>query len=151
MNGMKDPKDTRSPRQSMGGEQWQRVADSIADLLLLVDREGQILSANRPAFGHKLDGLVGRSVFEVCPEGLREDLRAWLEAVFSGESAPVLLMPREQGGESVRWFATYTGRNDGNALVSIDKRMVHSQPIEIGRREFHDILAAIGDLVKWTG
>lgn len=110
-----DPRDARSPEQSTGREQWQRIADSIADLLLLVDREGQILSANRPAFGHELDGLVGRSVFEVCPEGLREDLRSWLEAVFSGDSAPVLLMPREQGGESVRWFATYTGRQgDGN-------------------------------------
>jgi PAS domain S-box-containing protein len=115
LNGMKDadPRDTHSPEQPTGHEQWQRVADSIADLLLLVDREGQILSANRPAFGHGLDGLVGRSVFEVCPEGLREDLRSWLDAVFSGESAPALLMPREQGGESVRWFATYTGRNDG--------------------------------------
>jgi signal transduction histidine kinase len=106
-----DPRDTRSAEPSTGHEQWQRVADSIADLLLLVDRDGLILSANRPAFGHGLDGLVGRSVFEVCPEGLRGDLRTWLVAVFNGESAPVLLMPREQGGERVRWFATYTGRH----------------------------------------
>ena len=107
-------RDTCSPQQSTGREQWHRVADSIADLLLLLDRDGQILSANRPAFGHALDGLVGRSVFEVCPEGLRDDLRNWLDAVFSGASAPVLLMPREHGGESVRWFATYTGRqSDG--------------------------------------
>jgi PAS domain S-box-containing protein len=92
-----------------GLDLWRSLADAIPDMLLLVDRKGEILYMNHAPPGVKLSQVLGRSALNYVPEGSRAELQDSLRQIFATRSTRW----REQrvihpdGAE--RWYATHTG------------------------------------------
>src|SRR5688572_10592360 len=101
-------------------ERWEQFARSIADVLLLLERDGRILSANRAPFGFAVEAAIGSNVLDYAPRDLRQELRESLDAIFEGEASHVREIPSELPDGSVRWFATHTGvlREYGHAIAA---------------------------------
>jgi len=93
----------------LGSDLWQSIAHAIPDRLLLVDREGKIVYANRARAGGSASGLLGRNALDYVPPGSRVELEESLRQIFEGGAA----RSREQrviyadGAEA--WYATHTG------------------------------------------
>src|SRR3954471_16966522 len=75
------------PPEVSSPEFWQAVADSVPDLLLLVDERGRILHANRVPAGMQPGRVIGASVLDFVPESARNELRESLAAIFRGAPA----------------------------------------------------------------
>ena len=92
-----------------GPDLWQSIAHAIPDMLLLVDRGGKILFANRARAGKAASGLLGRNALDYVPPGSRSELEESLRQVFNGGDA----RSREQrviysdGTEA--WYTMHTG------------------------------------------
>jgi PAS domain S-box-containing protein len=99
---------------------WEEFGQFITDVLLLLERDGRILRANRGPFGFALEDAVGKSVFDYAPTELQAELRESLEAVYNGESPEAREIPSALPDGSVRWFHTHTGllRHGGNELAA---------------------------------
>lgn len=99
-------------------EFWQSFADSVPDMLLLVDHAGTLLYVNRAPAGARKEEVIGRSALDFVPAASRAELRASLVEIFGG--APARL--REQQGVhpdgTIHWYATHTG-------PVIDARVAH--------------------------
>ncbi len=106
---------TRSPLDSP--DFWRAVADSVPDMLLLVDREGTLLYVNHAREGTCVEDVVGQSALDYVPADSRDELRGSLREIFEG--APARL--REQRGVHAdgteRWYATHCGGVRLNAEV----------------------------------
>jgi PAS domain S-box-containing protein len=99
---------------------WEEFGEFITDLLLLLERDGRILRANRGPFGFALKDAVGKSVFDYAPTELQAELRESLEAAYSGESRKAREIPTALPDGSVRWFHTHAGllRHAGAELAA---------------------------------
>jgi len=88
---------------------WRAVADSVPDMLLLVDPAGTLLYVNRPPEGTRREELLGRNALDFVPTESRDELQQSLHEIFGG--APPRL--REQRGVhpdgTERWYTTHTG------------------------------------------
>ena len=63
---------------------WRAVADGLSCLLLLVDRQGTVLHANRWPDAHRVADLAGHSAYDLVPPESRGGLRAALPGIFDG-------------------------------------------------------------------
>ena len=88
---------------------WNTFATAIADVVLLLRSDGEILAANRAPFGFDAVAAIGRNVFDFAPADLRPYLRQSLEGIFAGDTATVREIPTRLPNGSERWFATHTG------------------------------------------
>src|SRR3954469_15976073 len=106
------------PPEVSSPEFWQAVADSVPDLLLLVDERGRILHANRVPTGMQPGRVIGASVLDFVPESARNELRESLAAIFRGAPARRREQQAILGDGIISWFSTHT------SPVTFDGRIV---------------------------
>jgi PAS domain S-box-containing protein len=90
-------------------DSWNTFATAIADVVLLLRPDGEILAANRAPFGFDAVATIGRNVFDFAPADLRPHLRQSLVGIFTGDTATVREIPTQLPNGSEGWFATHTG------------------------------------------
>jgi len=88
---------------------WNTFATAIADVVLLLRSDGEILAANRAPFGFNTVATIGRKVFDFAPADLQPYLRQSLMGIFAGDTATVREIPTRLPNGSERWLATHTG------------------------------------------
>ena len=102
-----------TPTSPMGAELgldlWRSLADAIPDMLLLVDRKGEVLYVNHTPPGVELSQVLGRSALDYVPQGSRSELTDSLRQIFAtgctrGREQRVI---HPDGSE--RWYATHSG------------------------------------------
>jgi len=88
---------------------WRSLADAIPDMLLLVDRKGEILYINHTPAGVELGEVLGRSALDYIPQGSRSELRESLRQIFAtgGTRWREQRVIHPDGTE--RWYATHSG------------------------------------------
>ena len=62
---------------------WQAVCAVASSYILVIDRAGTLLFANRLEQGRALEELLGRNILDFAPPESEQEIRAALEAVFS--------------------------------------------------------------------
>jgi PAS domain S-box-containing protein len=87
---------------------WRCLADTIPDILLLIDKNGSIIYINRGVTGVSREDTLGTSVFRYLPASLEPELRASLEEIFAGAAPRAREIPLDDGSGTVRWFAAHT-------------------------------------------
>jgi protein-histidine pros-kinase len=119
--------------QRKAEQHFRELIDAAPDALLIVDRRGKILEANRPIeelFGHTRAELVGKEIELLVPAAFRDKHRADLAAYLRAPH------PRTKGsGLQLRGV-----RKDGTE-VTVEVRL---RPIEMDAG--HVVVAAIHDL-----
>ena len=92
-----------------GLDLWRSLADAIPDMLLLVDRRGEILYINHTPPGVKLDQVLGRSALNYVPRESRAELQDSLRQIFAtgGTRWREQRVIHPDGTE--RWYAMHTG------------------------------------------
>jgi two-component system, cell cycle sensor histidine kinase and response regulator CckA len=93
----------------LGLDLWRSLADAIPDMLLLVDRKGEILYINHTPPGVALGEVLGRSALDYIPPGSRSELRDSLRQIFAtgGTRWREQRVIHPDGSE--RWYATHSG------------------------------------------
>lgn len=93
----------------LGLDLWRSLADAIPDMLLLVDRKGEILYINHTPTGVALGDVLGRSALDYIPEGSRAELKDSLRQIFAtgGTRWREQRVIHPDGTE--RWYATHSG------------------------------------------
>ena len=93
----------------LGLDLWRSLADAIPDMLLLVDRKGEILYINHTPAGVELGEVLGRSALDYIPQGSRSELRESLRQIFAtgGTRWREQRVIHPDGTE--RWYATHSG------------------------------------------
>ena len=87
---------------------WRAVADSVADLMLLVDEDGTILYANQSLPESPAAAVVGRSAFDFVPHECRDELRRSLGNVFRGAGPSMREQRTVHADGRERWYSTHT-------------------------------------------
>lgn len=94
---------------SWAPDMWRALAAAIPDMLLVVDRNGEILYINHPPPGLTRAQVLGTSALEYVPVGSRKELEESLQQLF----ATGLARAREQRiilpNGSEHWYSTHTG------------------------------------------
>ena len=104
---------------------WRALAAAIPDVLLVVDRKGQILYINHTPAGLTRQQALGSSALDYVPAAAREELRSALEQLFvtgvvrSRELRVVL----PDGAE--RWYSSMSGCH-GRSMKSQIRRSTDS-------------------------
>ena len=78
-----------SRKNQEGKDLLQRVLGAPPDVLLLIDRDGRIVRANRRVeaiFGYRPDELLGASIETLVPARLREQHRVFRESYYASPS-----------------------------------------------------------------
>jgi PAS domain S-box-containing protein len=109
------------------------IADSISDLVVVVDRDGTILHAS-PSFGDAVgkdaDDLVGTDVADLCHGDDRARLR---EAIRNPNPAPTVRYRLETGSSGWAEAESHLSSGTPAGEVVLTTRPVESRP-EIGTR-----------------
>ena len=115
----------------LGLDLWRSLADAIPDMLLLVDRKGEILYVNHTPPGVEVGQILGRSALDYVPPGSRAELKDSLQHIFATGNKRW----REQrvihpdGNE--RWYATHTGpvllENQVSAAIIVARDITESK------------------------
>ncbi len=90
-------------------ERWRAVVTNAPDAILLVDRLGTILFANRPAAGYALEETVGRPFDDFVPEGTRDAARGALLSVLATGAAATYESPATAPNGQTRWIVNRIG------------------------------------------
>ena len=92
-----------------GLDLWRSLADAIPDMLLLVDRRGEILYINHVPTGVALSQVVGRSALNYVPRESRAELQDSLRQIFAtgGTRWREQRVIHPDGTE--RWYTMHTG------------------------------------------
>lgn len=143
---------------------WKAIVTHAPDIIMTVDRRGEILFINRVISGLRVEDVVGRSVYEYIPPEHQDSLRAALEAVLSrGESVGLDHRAAAPGG-TFAWYSSRIGPvvRDGEVVAAtiittdvterkrLEQRILEATEAERERlgRDLHDgvgqILAGIG-------
>jgi PAS domain S-box-containing protein len=128
-------------------ERWRSVVQNAPDIILTVDRQGMITSANHLPGRGAGDKLLGLNIFDYLPDpGHSEMMRKSLERVFhQGHAAYLEVIALNSRGEPV-WYETRMSplRCDGGVeaavLVSrdISGRKALESRLEASRRELEN-------------
>jgi len=90
-------------------EAWRALVEAVPDFLLLVLPDGRIQYLNRAVPGVSREAVLGTSVFDYVPSGVRAELRQSLAEIFAGSDARVREVQVTHPNGVVRWYATHTG------------------------------------------
>ena len=117
-----------------GLDLWRSLADAIPDMLLLVDRKGEILYINHAPPGVDPSQALGRSALNYVPRESRAELQDSLRQIFATGSTRW----REQrvihpdGAE--RWYTTHTGpvlvEDEVSAAIIIARDVTDSKRVQ---------------------
>jgi PAS domain S-box-containing protein len=96
---------------------WHSLVQNAPDIILKLDKHGQIIFSNRPFHGVK---AAGRTIFQLFPPVSRERLREALDDAFGGRAASCEVSGDSADGEqtvgvwyNVRFGAQATGSDTG--------------------------------------
>ena len=92
-----------------GLDLWHSLADAIPDMLLLVDRRGEVLYINRTPPGVAVGQLLGRSALDYVPKESRTELEDSLRQIFATGSSRWREQRVIHPDGTERWYATHTG------------------------------------------
>ncbi|NIL97639.1 MAG: PAS domain S-box protein, partial [Planctomycetales bacterium] len=83
---------------------WRSLLTHSHDFLIIVDRQGTVLSLNRVRPGETAEQIVGRSVFDLLPVAAEGNARRLLDQVFTNRQAvrEEMLAPAPDG--TPRWY-----------------------------------------------
>jgi len=99
---------------------WRSVADSVPEMVLLVDREARIFYVNQwiPAAAER---MVGRSALDFVADERREEVRRSLLDVFRGEPVSMRELRAVHDDGTTRWYRTHTGpvHLDGEIVAAL--------------------------------
>jgi PAS domain S-box-containing protein len=84
---------------------WQAVCTVSSSYILVIDRDGTLLFANRLEQGRALDEILGRNILDFAPPESLQQIRAALEAVFSQGGVHVLETVARQLSGSLACYA----------------------------------------------
>ncbi len=83
-------------------ERWKDLMANSPDFIVMCDREGTILFANRSNLGQSVEDLVGTTIFDYLPPDEHEATRKRLERVFTQQEAETHDMAIiEQNGDTL--------------------------------------------------
>src|SRR5437763_7776530 len=107
---------------------WRALAAAIPDVLLVVDRKGQILYINHTPAGLARSQALGASALDYAPAAARDELENSLERLFATGVAPTceLRIVLPDGAE--RWYSTNAGplRIDGGEVAGANIIVAHT-------------------------
>jgi two-component system cell cycle sensor histidine kinase/response regulator CckA len=105
----------------LGLDLWRSLADAIPDMLLLVDRKGEILYINHTPPGVEMSTVVGRSALDYIPPGSRSELRDSLQHIFTTGTTRWREQRVIHPDGTERWYATHSGpvRLEGEVSAAI--------------------------------
>jgi PAS domain S-box-containing protein len=121
---------------------WQAVCTVASSYLLVVDRDGTLLFANRPDEGRTIEEVLGRNVLEFAPPESEQQFRECLRAVFSEGSLQTLeTVARQLSGSlacyAVRACPIEVGGERVAALLCVDDVLPLKTSEETLRHERH--------------
>jgi PAS domain S-box-containing protein len=128
---VKDITSTSLTGAELGLDLWRSLADAIPDMLLLVDRQGEILYVNHTPPGVEMGELLGRSALDYVPPGSRSELTDSLRQIFStgGKRSRAQRVIHPDGTE--RWYATHCGpvllENEVSAAIVVARDITDSK------------------------
>jgi PAS domain S-box-containing protein len=111
----------------------RRALDSAPDAMVITDRSGVILFANRRVsalFGYAREEIIGGSIERLIPEPIRSRHAAQAEQSQNGLRAPAagvqpeLLGRREDGSEFPLEISSSSIQGDGQAVIAVIRNMV---------------------------
>ncbi|MBN1135698.1 MAG: PAS domain-containing protein [Anaerolineae bacterium] len=102
-------------------ERWRSLVENAPDIVVTVDREGQILFTNRGRLGRPADSYVGLNITDWAAPEMRERLKQSIEKVFAQGSTDYLEMPAVLSDGASAWFANHLGpiRRDGEVVAAM--------------------------------
>ncbi|HMF88046.1 MAG TPA: PAS domain S-box protein, partial [Gemmatimonadaceae bacterium] len=128
---MKDITPTSLTGAELGLDLWRSLADAIPDMLLLVDRKGEILYVNHTPPGVEMGDVLGRSAMDYIPPSSRLELTDSLRQIFAtgGKRWREQRVIHPDGSE--RWYATHSGpvllENEVSAAIIIARDITDSK------------------------
>jgi PAS domain S-box-containing protein len=130
-------------------EFWRAVADSVPDLVLLVDPAGTLLYVNRAPYGARVEDVIGRSALDFVASESRDELRRSLGEIFLG-AAPRMREQRAMHPDGLeRWYSTHTApvrMSDGIvAAVVVARDVTERHRLEERARDWQK-MDALGQL-----
>ena len=93
----------------LGLDLWRSLADAIPDMLLLVDRKGEILYINHTPAGVQMAEVLGKSALDYIPPGSRSELKDSLCQIFATGSTRWREQRVIHPDGTERWYATHSG------------------------------------------
>ena len=103
---------------AFGLDLWRSLAEAIPDMLLLVDRKGEILYINRAPAGVEHSQVLGKSALDFVPLGARTEVADSLREIFATGSTRWRQQRVIHPDGSERWYATHTGAVMVEGVVS---------------------------------
>ena len=148
---------TREQAVSLDADAVAALVDNAPDGIVMTDEEGTILFANHQAesmFGFDRDGMLGRSVDELLPEGLRGAHRAHrtrfrAEPRMRAMGAKLTLFGRRADGAEfpVEISLSPLSSDDGLLVVAVVRDVSERVQAEARQREIRDALDTTRDAV----
>jgi PAS domain S-box-containing protein len=97
---------------------WRSVLENMPDYLIIVDRPGRILFANRPIRGVPVAELSGKSVYDFIDPAYRDEARKCIDYVFASASASRFESRFTERGGTV-WYTSRVGpQKRGDEVVA---------------------------------
>jgi PAS domain S-box-containing protein len=102
-------------------KEWRSLGVAIPDILLLVDRAGAILYANRTPASFRLNELIGTDVLDLALPGMRAELRRALAETFDLGSTGARELPARHPDGTEHWYAVHAGpvRHGGPVVATV--------------------------------
>jgi two-component system cell cycle sensor histidine kinase/response regulator CckA len=133
-------------------ERYRSLVENVPDVILVVDRTGEILFINHAVHEMSVDEVVGTSIFDYILASQLEGIKAYLEWVFEGGKPEAYEVNAQLPGGNTAWYSVRIGTimHEGQvvALNLIATDVTDRKRVEDALQESEHFLQGVFDAIQ---